>query len=349
MARRSKIAKAKPESDDDKDKVFRLTEIDPEFVSLVRAGANRQRSFMVVKSDEEAAKAVPGEDATPEDKRAAQQARATEYGIEAREDGNLSYPADDPTTETLYGDPVNLMYPFGGADNKADVERLKNALARFAQARDEYQEKASKVKILERIVEAALAAGVDVGYQEGDDIYEALPAGLRERMTGMEAGDQEGSGKKSDGNEGTPGGAVDLASWLEGAEEKVSELSLDLAIQAALATQSVDNAAPAQASSKAQEIEPAAAPAVTKAGEEGTESRKRIADLEAELAKARKDNIALRAKAARASAVVGKSSVILTGEVTSRQQRPGVEKQSPSKGAFQSGGDIAAAVALEGR
>ena len=108
--------------------IFRLTDIEPQFVSLVTAGANRQNKFQVVKADEAEAehceacdvdfvegacpdcgkvseKTVPPKDAESDEKRDAQKQRAEQYGIEALDEGaNLSYPAGDPTIEAKYGD-----------------------------------------------------------------------------------------------------------------------------------------------------------------------------------------------------------------------------------------------------
>lgn len=339
---RKKVRTLKAAADAQGDKVFRLTEIEPEFVSLVRAGANRQKSFLVVKADDEDVdKAVPDATASVEDKRKAQQARATTYGIEAREDGNLSYPAGSPTTEALYGDPVNLKYPFGGEDNEPDAARLRNALARFSQARDEYEDKASKVKILQRIIEASLAADIEVTYQDGDEIYQALPADLQERMGKTADEDRSGTGKDSTETENSPEGAADLASWLTEAGEKIQELSLDLAIQAAMDAPPAEHADVGPATKRAPEIVSTVAPTVAKVEEE---SEEKVAKLEAEVHKLRKENTALMAAANRLKATVGKSSVILTGEVTKRPQPSDGNRKSPSNGVFHRGGDIAAAV-----
>lgn len=42
----------KAAGDEDEDALYRLTDIEPQFVSLVTAGANRQKKFQVVKADE---------------------------------------------------------------------------------------------------------------------------------------------------------------------------------------------------------------------------------------------------------------------------------------------------------
>ena len=333
------IAKAK----DDKggDKLFRLTDIEPEFVSLVQAGANRQKSFMVVKEDA----------ADKETKCQAQQDRSAKYGIEAKEDGNLSFPSDDPTTETMYGDPVNLKYPLGGAANTPDPERLHNALVSFSQGMDEYKQQSSKAKILERIIEASLTAGIAVTYQD-NDIYAALPADLKERIK-----EKEDANKHNDGNEplgnGSPGkDAVDLASWLDEAGTKVDALTLDHAVAAALNTPAEVPAVDVGGTSKeAQEIEDAEAPAATEAEKKTDEEQLgKMHQLEDKLKKAEREIVSLKAKNARLSKGVGKSSVILTGEVTAKglQKEEDNENTSPSRGAFLSGGDIAAAIAKSG-
>lgn len=298
--------------DDDK-KVYRLTEIHPEFVSLVRAGANRQDSFMVVKSEE---KRVPAADATNEDKQAALKERASKYGIEAREDAALSYPSGDPTTETLYADPVNLKYPLGKDDNERDAGRIRNALARFSQFAEEYKEKSSKVKILERIVEAALAEDIGVTYQEDDEIYEALPSSLRERI---EEAKSEG-GDHGDG--GSEPGEDDLSSWLTDAGQAVETASLDAAIQRALdaADGAGDKAQKAEA-----EINGGGTPPAQGKGEE----ERRL----------REENRALKAKMARLSKTVGGATALTTGSVAEQRS-----DSKPRPSAFRTGRDMAAEI-----
>jgi hypothetical protein len=312
----------------------RLTDMDVEFVSLVRAGANRQTSFMVVKRD--AAKAVPSADASNEDKRAAQLQRADDYGIEAREDGALSYPEGDPTTESLYADPVNLKYPLGYSSNEPDPDRIRNALARFAQARDEYQEDTSKVRILERIVNAALRAGVDVSMPEDDPIYDALPSELKDRIEGEEetemeapAAEKHGGEAGPDGDDATTGNA-DLADWLQGAEERISGLLSEFLIARSLDCPPTEAPAAEAHAGHDSESEPGGEAGTTDtptkaapnplAGEvaalrdEVREMQAKTEHLKTELAKARR---ALRTERARVTALkstVGSSTAIRTGE-----------------------------------
>jgi len=162
------VLKAKPQ-EPDHSKLTQLSNIKPSFVSVVPKGANRQDSWLVVKNDD-TEKAVPAADADDETKRDALEGRAKSYGIEIRDDASLTYPKGDPTTEKLYGDPVNLAYPLGDDGNAADVGRIKNALSRFKQAHSTYNKG------------AALAAGVDVSYDPEDAIDSLLPADLKTRL-----------------------------------------------------------------------------------------------------------------------------------------------------------------------
>ena len=127
---------------------------------------------------------VPASDADTEKKREAQKKRATKYGVEAL-DGkgeNLSYPSGDPTTESLYGDPVNLKYPLGYDDNKVSKARSNNARARFKQASGTYSKKKSKRVIHERIVKAQLKAGANPSFKADDPLDALLPTELKNKL-----------------------------------------------------------------------------------------------------------------------------------------------------------------------
>jgi hypothetical protein len=174
----------KASADDDEVEVSRLENIRPAFVSLVDFGANwgGQRHHFVLKRD--VAKAVPDQGATSEDKEAARAARSKQYGIQVLESGsNLSYPADGPTRESLYADPVNLKYPLGYASNERDAGRIRNALARFKQNAATYTEDASRGRVYERIVRAALAEDIAVSYDPADPVDALLPADLKDRLS----------------------------------------------------------------------------------------------------------------------------------------------------------------------
>lgn len=225
-----KVTKIQKADAPTQEEVFRLTEIVPEFVSLVQTGANRQREFMVVK-----------------------------------EDGNVQ------------GDPAEPVIP------------------------------------------------------ETSDTGE------------------QNIGK--DSGEGTPHeDAIDLASWLTEAGDKLDEISLELSLQAAIDSEPVvqPDVTP-ESNHEVDEIAPTDPPPVKKAGEEAAvKDSKKIAELEKGLEQFRRENIALKAKAARLSASVGKSSVLLTGEVSAMTHKSDEENPSPSRGEFGRGGDIAAALSDDG-
>jgi hypothetical protein len=127
---------------------------------------------------------VPSADVDPEKKRAAQKKRAEKYGIETLENKgeNLSYPKGDPTKETLYGDPVNLKYPLGKADNKVDKNRANNARTRFKQAFAVYVKKQSRAEIHNRIVLAQLKAGSSPSFDPTDSIDKLLSPEVKDKL-----------------------------------------------------------------------------------------------------------------------------------------------------------------------
>jgi len=350
-------AKAEQPTADD---VRRLAEMETQFVSLVPRGANRQSKFFIVKADgstvppvaiepeqpaaapEPEEKAVPAADASPEDKRAAQDERASKYGIEAREDGNLSYPADSPTTETLYGDPVNLMYPFGGTDNTVDVGRVRNALARFKQAASGYTNASSRVKVYERIVRAALAAGIQPSYDPNDAIDAALPSDLKERLQEKNEPDAPaatpGAPGQTEGDHALAAASKldNLAPWLETAGARVQALVMD-----AVLTRSLEPSPSApEAHIASAPVTPTDEPVAASSAEEIAALKQdlgsavaRIATLEAEVreqraaaetaraagaaevAKAQSALAAERARVAKLRGSIARPSALPTGEV----------------------------------
>lgn len=192
---------------------------------------------------------------------------------------------------------------------------------------------------------------------------EDAAADEKKKTDGDSLADANSTGKNDGGNgadgDGTPAEDVeDLASWITEAEDQVEDLSLDSAIQRALDAQADSHASDDGASKEAQEIEDAGTPPVEKVGEEAPgegELKAEIAKLKTELEesrtelrKSRREITALKAKNARLSKGIGQSSVMLTGEVTAKgTQLNDAENESPSRGAFASGGDIAAAVVEE--
>jgi hypothetical protein len=287
---------------------------------------------------------VPGAEATPEDRRAAQEARGKEYGIQvlAGPEAALTFPADAPTTLELYGDPVNLKYPLGGTGNTADPARIRNALARFKQAAATYTETASRGTVYGRIVAAALAAGIGVTYDSQDPIDQLLPGDLKARLEEL---NKAGAGATAPAP--SPGGTPpspgsDLSGWLTDVGVKVDALAVDAKLAAALASpQPVAAAAPAPApapTNKAPAIEAAGPGAVAKAA---------VAELASATAAAEALRLQLdaeRAQNARLSKGVGTTVAMPTGE------RPTVNKAEEGKAgeavarAWRGGGDLAAAV-----
>lgn len=378
---RSRIEKAAP--DGDKDQIFRLTDIDPEFVSLVRAGANRQKSFMVVKEDEAAADPIPDDfdeaqmnaflgklTGSPRNrfgthssyKFKGDYAEAWKLHFsqhaEGKPDATSTGPIRGaarrvemiaskmkpvhklPSTDNIgarIGDPSPLVGTYAATAKDYDIEKWDEL--KDDETRESVKLSCSDLEVIKRAALAEVKRRAEDAKKEGE-------AAGKGGANDTEGEGRNGGGEKSGATGTPPKDAVDLASWLEEAGEHVEELSLDIAIQAALDSQLADGTAPGTSSKRVQEIECTLAPGVTtKAGGEVSKEAQRVAELEAELSRSRKENTALRAKVTRAAATVGKSSVILTGEVTSRQQRPGTKKESPARGVFHHGGDVAAAVA----
>lgn len=401
MARKTKIRKSGTEKAEEQ-KLFRLTEIDPEYVSLVRAGANRQKAFMVVKEDD--ADEIP-EDFNQEglvdylakltgsprnrfgthssykfkgdyahawklhfSQHAGGKPDATSTGplrgtvrrvemiaatlkpackltstdsIEARSGDKSPLPGSYPETPGDYG-----LSAWDKPETDADREGIVFSC--------------SDLEVIKR---AALA---EIKRRAADAEEEAKACGGGKKPKKNDLGGDPadpGSTGKTDGSDGTDGDgtpppdAIDLASWLDEAGEHVEDLSLDHAIQRALDAQSDGQASDDGAAKGVKEIddEGTVPPAVSKVGDEAQGEEKHeaeIAKLQAELEetrselrKARRELTSLKARVARLSKGVGTSSVMLTGEVTAKgTQHTDAHESSPSRGAFLSGGDIAAAV-----
>ena len=285
---RKKVTK-EPADKPSGDKLFRLSAIEPEYVSLVRAGANRQKSFMVVKEEgeeqgdiTEAAKIIPGLAPSPR--------------VPSATCPNCGDKLPRPLPAKCPGCGYNLKL----AESKEEHELISD-----------------------------------------DQVADTSTA-------------KDGDGASGDNNGNPVQDEADLSSWLFEAGEKVAELSMDHAIQQALDAQVIDTADTTSGAVKeAEEINDTEPPTVEKSNEqEQQDSNAKIAKLEAELdgaraelRKARREQIAMKAKVARLAKGVGTSSVMLTGEITAKDsQRPDTGTTSPSRGTFSSGGDIAAAV-----
>jgi hypothetical protein len=321
----------KPDDKDD-DQLYRLTNMEIPLVSLVNAGANRQNSFMVVKQDDAAQKAVPAADADSETKRKAQEARAKQYGIEVKEVGSsLSYPAGSPTTEAMYGDPVNLSYPFGGPNNAVMLGRVRNALARFKQNYETYKEVSSRTKVYERIVRKALAEGVNVSYDSEDPVDKLLPADLKERLS-KDAGGAQTAGASTGDDDAAAASQqqkADLDAWIATTTLALQQRQLAAAVRDRLAK--YDSLPPAMPLQPASNI-PAyghvgtgdAPPRSAAAGNEAPADQQ----LRETLAKAKEQEqeiARLRAEARRLRkqrfARIGSASALIAGELTPLQRQ----------------------------
>jgi hypothetical protein len=109
--------------------------------------------------------------------------REKKYGIKFREDkGHLTPPKDYPQNEEDYADPVNYAYPLVPED------RCRNALARWSQFRQEYEQSERNV-IYERIVKRALHYGISVQYNPELPEAKALPENIKKQLEGYESTD----------------------------------------------------------------------------------------------------------------------------------------------------------------
>jgi len=115
--------------------------------------------------------------------RRAQLERSKRYGISPKEDGHLTKPEEyRDITDEEFADPVNYRYPI-------DADHVRAALAYFNQADNRqaggYSHDES-VKIMSRIINAALDNGVQVSYQPDDPVYRDLPEEVKKRLSGYE-------------------------------------------------------------------------------------------------------------------------------------------------------------------
>ncbi len=184
-------------------KVKRCVEMFTDEVSIVTSGANGHKKFLMKKSEngdigqvvvDDSGELVPSNDASQEEKISAQESRSKGYGIEILGKGsNLGYPSGEPSTERLYGDPVNLKYPLAHDDAKSsDPARTKSAIAQFRQNYKSYGDELSQKRVYERIVRAALSAKIDVSYDPKNPVDQLLPGDLKSRLK-----------KEDDGADGT--------------------------------------------------------------------------------------------------------------------------------------------------
>jgi hypothetical protein len=122
------------------------------------------------------------QDSERERLRKEQEERARKYGIEPKPGGNLTKPSEyENIPEEKFADPVNWKYPI-------DAEHVRGALTYFNQPdnRAEYSHE-EQVRIMEKIIRAALENGVEVSYQPGDPVYRDLPPSLKEKLSGYKS------------------------------------------------------------------------------------------------------------------------------------------------------------------
>ncbi|MCP4568948.1 MAG: hypothetical protein GY841_15340 [FCB group bacterium] len=206
--------------------VKRCVEMFTDEVSMVTRGANGHRKFLMVKSDGEVGqiivdnveKSVPAKDASRDSKDKAQKARSKKYGIEVLpKNSNLSYPANAPSTERLYGDPVNLKYPlaYDGA-TKPDEGRTKNAISRFKGNYKQYSKKASQARIYERIVRAAMGVGIKVNFDPKDPIDSKLPGDIKSRIKKDDSNGPDTDPAGTDSTAADDEKGFEVSDWLQG-------------------------------------------------------------------------------------------------------------------------------------
>ena len=126
-----------------------------------------------------------------------QKERADKYGIEPKDGGNLTKPGEyEDIPEDQFADPVNWRYP-------VDADHVKGAVTYFNQPdnRKQYSH-AEQVKIMTKIVKAALANDMEVSYQPEDSVYRDLPEDLKKQLSGYEEGG--GDGNSGIGQDGEP-------------------------------------------------------------------------------------------------------------------------------------------------
>jgi len=328
-------------------KVKRCVEMFTDEVSVVNRGANGHKKFLMVKADEggdvgtiaeeDVEKAVPSKDATREAKEKAQAARSKKYGIEILSKGSaLSYPAKAPTTESLYGDPVNLKYPlaYEGA-TKPDPARTRNAVARFKQNYTTYSEKSSQARIYERIVRAALRVGIDVSYDPADPVDQLLPSDLKTRLQKDDAEGDQADPSSTESDSAEEHGDSSVSEWLDGVRKSVEGSDdKDWFADALAALESVDGSQEPEGVKKedggAPEDEPQAAPEpepepeppapepVAKKGDAETtqaleELKKESEAKDSEIADLKKSVTALKAQLSRLNNTIGSSNSIRPG------------------------------------
>lgn len=122
---------------------------------------------------------VPADDASNEEKREAQRARAEQFGIEALEGKSESLTPRAGFSPDLedWGDPVNFKFPID------TVARTRNAVARFGQGIGDYELESSTEVVANRIGERAESVGIEVSPDA--DIWGFLSSDLKDKFREM--------------------------------------------------------------------------------------------------------------------------------------------------------------------
>jgi hypothetical protein len=256
-------------------------------VSLVDYGANHggNKHFFSLKGDTDLIKA--------------REECSKKYGIEALE-GDIIVIQDAPTYEALFGDPVNVKYVFGKADNKLDVDLIKQAMADFKKDVDTYTKDDSKARVYERIVRAALSEKIEVEYDSENPIDKLLPNELKDRLSKGEEGE-------SDEGEKTPED--------EEPAVKTDGQDTDWSVQMQVRLDALDW------SERLRKLEQSAKsdPTPSEAGqdEEVAELKKRSEEAETREAELKKDNERIKAELGALKGKIGTSVAIRPGNSVS--------------------------------
>lgn len=110
-----------------------------------------------------------------------QQQRSQKYRIGVKDGGNVTKPGEYANlSDDQFADPVNYRYPI-------DEEHVQAALAYFNQSDNRraggYSHEEA-VKIMAKIIQAALGAGKEVSWQPEDPVYRDLPEDLKSKLSG---------------------------------------------------------------------------------------------------------------------------------------------------------------------
>lgn len=122
-------------------------------------------------------------DTQAEKDKQAQQARAGKYGITVKDGGNVTKPGDYANVpDDEFADPVNYRYP-------VDKSHVGAALTYFNQQKNREAggySVAEQVKVMEKIIDAAVANGVEVAWQGEDPVYQGLSETCKSKLKGYQ-------------------------------------------------------------------------------------------------------------------------------------------------------------------